>query len=321
MIVSDILQDLKSSEVLGVCSDDVCFSRLSDAVSLISNQGILDPNIGQMDICTCNGCITLPNDIGTVLAVNKCGYPTLMRDQWFQYNAAGTGTVDMPSCSYTDIVGTVSTFRDPNGPVALVAEVESARDSNTSLRVFGWDVDGKRIFTPNNSNGTLEDGFLVPCVFGFSEPNPIAPLIARIDRVQKVVTNGFIRLIAVNSDGSAQTLIGHYQPPETSPNYVRINVGCNTWARVKYRKRDMRVVYSTDWINIDNREVLILAVKAVNFRRKNNIQLASQMEAEAVRLLNNEAEAKRPPAISAPIIIMDVWPPASGVDCSDRLFY
>ncbi len=196
-----------------------------------------------------------------------------------------------------------------------MAEVESATDSNKKLRVYGWDVNGKRIFTVGN-DGTLQDGFLVPTVFGFSEPNPVAPLVARIDMIQKDLTNGFVRLLAVNSDGSPHTLIGYYRPDETVPRYQRIHTQAKNWIRIKYKKKDMEVRTTRDWINIDNREVIILAVKAVNFRRKNQVAQAQEMETEAIRILNNEASAKRPPGLSAPQIVFNTYP----VD-QDRLFY
>lgn len=307
MFISDIYDYLKSPDVLGVCDQVTIFRTISDAVRLISNQGILDPAIGEMDLCVCDGCVTLPSDVETVLAVNSAGAPTYLRDQWYQYHLNGTGSQGYTPFRYTDILGTVATFRDPSAPVALVASVESAVDSNKRLRVFGWDENGKRIFTVG-SNGALEDGFLVPTVFGFSQPNPAAPLIARIDMIQKDVTNGFVKLLAVNTDGSPHTLIGYYRPDETVPRYQRINTQAKNWIRIKYKKKDFEVRSTRDWVNIDNREALILAIKAVNFRRKNQIELASQMEQESIRLINNEAQAKRPPGLSAPQIVFNEYP-------------
>lgn len=315
MFVSDLIDDLKSSDVLGVCDTTYIYRILSDAVRLISNQGILDPGLGEMDLCVCSGCVTLPADVETVLAVNSAGAPTLLRDQWYQYHLNGSGSEGYTPFRYTDVLGPVSTFRDPSTAVALVAEVESAVDSNKRLRVYGWDVNGKRIFTVG-SNGTLEDGFLVPAVFGFAQPNPAAPLIGRIDMIQKDLTNGFVRLLAVNEDGSPHTLIGYYRPDETVPRYQRIHTQAKNWLRIKYKKKDMEVRSNRDWINIDNREVIILASKAVNARRKNQIDMAQGLEQEAVRILNNEASAKRPPGLSAPQIMFNEYPTEQ-----DRLFY
>lgn len=318
MYVSEIYNELKSADVLGVCDDTTIFARLSDAVRLIANSGVLDPSIGEMSLCVCDGCVTLPADVETVLAVNQASFPTLLRDEWFQYHANGTGTSGYQPWNYTDVLGgNFATYRDPANEVALIAEVESAKDSNCALRVYGWDINGKRIFT-TDVNGNLQDGFLVPTVYGFSEPNPSAALIARIDRVQKPVTNGFIKLLAVNTDGSPHTQIGYYLPYETKPRYTRVRVGCQNWLKIKYKKRNFEVYSQNDWVNVDNREVLILAVKAVKERRKNNVDLAKGLEGEASRILAAEVQAKRPPGISPPQVIWNDGLPASDMD---RLYY
>lgn len=314
MFVNEIYSDLKSPDVLGVCDNTVLFPRLTDAVRLISNMGIQDPSIAEMSLCVCDGCVTLPADVDTPLAVNQAGYPSLMRDQWFQYHINGTGNACCVPWGYTDVLGSnFATFKDPSGPVALVADVESPLDSNKALRVFGWDENGKRIFT-TDSTGTLRDGFLVPTVYGFSEPNPSAPLISRIDRIQKDLTNGFIRLLAVNADSTPHTTIGHYLPYETAPSYVRIKVQDRNWLKIRYRRRNLEVRSVNDWINVDNREALILCVKAVQQRRKNNTDLARTLESEASRILNLEADAKRPPGITPPQVVWNQGLPASDLD-------
>jgi hypothetical protein len=317
MFVSEIFNDLKTSEVLGSCDDSYVFARLSDAQKLVANMGIMNPAIGEMSLCVCDGCVTLPNDVDTVLGVNQGGFPTLIRDEWFRYHANGPGDECWQPWNYTDVRGQVCTWRDPSAPVYLIAEVESPKDSNKMLRVYGWDENGKRIYT-TDSSGNLQDGFLVPTVYGFAKPNPEAPAINRIDRIHKDTTNGFIKLLAINADGSPHTQIGYYRPEETVPSYVRIRVANKNWLKIKYKKKSFDVTSVNDWINVDNREVLVLAVKAVQNRRRNNIDLAGQLEAEASRILTKEVESKRPPGISPPQVVWNEGIPAQEMD---RLFY
>ncbi len=317
MIVRDIINDLKSSEVLGSCQDSYVFDRLTDAQKLISNMGIMDPAIGVMTLCVQDGCVTLPDDVDTVLSVNQGGFPTLMRDEWFRYHVNGPGDECWQPWNYTDFLGRVCTYKDPSAAVALIAQVESPKDSGKELRVFGWDENNTRIYTPN-ANGDMQDGFLVPTVYGFSQPNPEAPLVVRIDRIQKAVTSGFVRLIAVNLDGTPNTQIGYYRPEETNPSYARIRVADRNWIKIKYRRRSFDIRSESDWVNVDNREALVLAVKAVQARRRNALQLASQLEAEASRILTSEVEAHETPAMSAPQIVWNEGLPASE---TDRLIY
>lgn len=317
MYVKEIIDEARI--VLGKCADDYVFKRITDAVRLANNSGKFDVALGNMDICVCDGCVTLPAEVATLLAVNNCGFPSMIRDQWFQYHLNGPGTQKYIDLGYTDELGAFSTFKDPSGPVKLIAEVENAKDSGKSIRVFGWDADGKRIYTPG-ADGVLMDGFEVPTVYGFALPNPDAPAIARIDRIQKSETNGFIKLIAVNeNDGSPHTLIGYYLPWETNPTYRRIKVPKETWVRIKYRKKDLEVRGTQDWINVDNREALLLLIKSVKLRLDNQFELARVAETEGMRLLSNEAEALRPPGMKGPQIIFPDWGPYNnGVE---RLFY
>lgn len=301
MIVSDIFDEAR--QVLGKCDTQVIYRRITDAVRLANNQTKLDVQLAVMDICVCEGCVTLPADVGTVLAINNGGFPTLIRDQWFQYHANGPGSECFTPWNYSDELGQVSTYKDPSAPVKLVAEVENSQDSNTILRVFGWDDSGKRIYTPG-ANGVLEDGFLVPTVFGFSVPNPAAPNVGKIDRISKQITNGFVRLIAVDATTlDAHTQIGYYLPWETNPSYRRIRVGNQSWIRIKYRKKDLEVRSTADWINIDNREALLILLKAVKFRLDNQIDQGRVYESEGIRLLSNEAESLRPPGLQPPQVI------------------
>lgn len=301
MFISDIYSEAKT--ILGTCDESVVFKRISDAVRIANHKAKFDIAVGQMDICVCDGCVTLPADVATVLGVNNGGFPTLLRDQWFQYHANGPGTEGFVDWGYTDELGYVTTFRDPHSEVQLIAEVENPQDSNKLLRVFGWDKNGKRIYT-EGAGGILEDGFLVPTVYGFSIPNPNAPYIAKIDKIKKDVTNGFVKLLAVDPfDQDVKTTIGYYQPWETVPLYRRIKAPDRSWLRIKYRKKDLEVRSQADWINIENRLALLILLKAVKYRLDNQFDLARTAEDEGIALLSDEAEALRPVAISPPKII------------------
>lgn len=316
MYVSDILTEAK--DIIGQCSDSVLFRRISDAVRLANAQSAgNDWNIAVMDLCVCDGCVTLPADVGTVLSVNNGGFPTLMRDQWFQYHANGAGIDCCVPFGYTDELGQVSTYRDPDQAVKLVAVVNNALDSGCTIRVFGWDDDGKRIYT-TGAGGILEDGFLVPTVYGFSVASTEAPAVARIDRVQKSVTNGFVQLIAIDPNTSLSlNQIGYYLPWETNPTYRRIKVPDRSWLRIKYRRKDIEVRSSVDWINFDNREALFLLLKAIKFRLNDQIDTARSYETEGMRLLSNDAASLKPPGINPPQVIF-----SEGIDGqSEGLLY
>lgn len=287
------------------CDEATIFANLSDAVRLLANKGIGDPLLGELELCVCNGCVTLPRDVGTVLGVDVCGQPTLLQDQFFKYHINGPGTRG-GSCVITEM-GQVCTFRDPSEPAYLVAEVTSAADNNKKLRVYANDVTGKKIFTAG-PNGTLEEGFLVPMIFGFSQRNPNVPAIGQIYRIRKDVTKDFVRLIAVNeSDGVSQTLIGHYEPDETLPQYRRIKVPGKSTVLVKYKKASLQIRRQTDFINISNYEALRLACRAVKFRNDDKFDQARAAEAEASRILAEETQAQLPSGPRVPQIVNGIF--------------
>lgn len=299
------------------CNEAEIFERLTDAVRLLANKGLNDPLIGELSLCVCNGCITLPRDVGTVLGINVHGQPTLLQDQWFQYHINGPGSQDCVPCGPNSYeLGQVCTFRDPSEPAYLVAEVSSAADNNKKLRVFALDESGNKIFTPG-PDGLLYEGFLVPLIYGFAQRNPDVPALSSIYRISKEATKDYVRLIAVNSsDGVSQTLIGHYEPDETLPQYRRIKVGNKTSVRVKYKKASLQIRRQGDFINCDNAEALRLACRAVKFRMEDKYDSARAAENEAARILAEETEAKRPSGPRVPQVINGVYQ-----DDQDGLYY
>jgi len=287
------------------CDEAAIFSLLSDAVRLLVNKGITDASLGEMEICACNGCLTLPRDVGTVLGIDVCGHPTLIQDQWFKYHINGPG--NYPGCGVITEMGQVCTYKEPSAPCYLVAEVTSAAENNKKLRVYATDENGKKIFTPG-PDGKLYEGFLVPTIFGFSQRNPSVPAITSIYRITKEVTKDYVRLIAVNSsDGLSQTQIGYYEPDETTPSYRRIKVPNKTNVLIKYKKASLQIRNQGDWINIDNYEALRLACRAVKFRGDDKIEQARGFEEEAARILSEETASKLPAGPRVPQIINQVF--------------
>lgn len=287
------------------CDEATILARLTDAVRLLSNKGICDPLLGELELCVCSGCVTLPRDVGTVLGIDVCGQPTLIQDQWFKYHINGPGSSG--GCGVITEMGQVCTYRDPSEPFYLLAEVTSAADNNKKLRVFANDVNGNKIFTAG-PDGNLYEGFLVPQIFGFAKRNPSVPPISSIYRVQRDATRDFVKLISVRaSDGVSQTQVGYYEPDEVLPTYRRIKVPNKTSVLVKYKKATLQLRNLTDWINIDNFEALRLACRAVKFRGDDKYDQARAAEAEASRILSEETESKLPAGPRVPQIINSVY--------------
>lgn len=301
MFASDFYAQAKTA--FESCDEATTLRLLTDATRLLANKGVLDINLGQMELCVCSGCVTLPRDVGTVLGINVNGQPTLMRDQWFQYHLNGAGSNTYAPCNITDELGQFATYRDPSEACYLIAEVTSAADNNKKLRVYALDTSGNKIYS-EGPDGKLYEGFLVPTVFGFSQRNPDIPALSSIYRVSKEATRDYVRLLAINSsDGVSQTQIGYYEPEETTPSYRRIRVGGKSSVRIKYKKRNTALVSLRDWINLDNDEALRLACRAVKYRLDDKWAQAKAAEDEAVRIMTEQAESERPSGLRVPQVI------------------
>jgi hypothetical protein len=309
MFVRDIYAD--AVEVLGKCSEPDVFRRLTDAVRVLANKSRWNPTLGFMDVCTSkrtgvNGgaCVTLPREVKTVLGVAVGGAPTYLTDaQWYAYHLNGPGVQDCVPCGFSQIAGTFCTIRDPAQSCYVIAKLRSAADNSKRLRVYAFRRDGERIFTPNETTGQMEEGFLVPTIFGYPAIAPDVPPLARIYRIDKEETQDFVELIAVNEALQPLTLLGRYEPDETEPAYQRISVPQHAWVRVHYQKKNLEIVSQNDWINLDDRIALLMALKSVKFRLNDRDEEADKFEATAQRLMTENQASLENPGVKKPQIV------------------
>lgn len=311
--VQDLLPEITSSDGLATCDMQQVFSGLTDALRLVGQKAHFDFALGVIDIAVCNSCVTLPHFVGTVLAINTCGMPSFLRDQWYQFHINGVGSARWTDCGMGDVLDTAAcTFRDLTAPSRLIAVVENAADNNKKVRAFGSDPDGKQIWTLG-PNGVPQEGFLVPTIAGFPISPAAPPLFARIDRIElETPRQGFIRLVGVdpaNTDNATnKVLLGYYNPTERYPSYNRIRVArANSWVRIKYRKsyEDIRAV--TDWVNCDNRLAIKLACQAITLYKQRRYDEAQGAEANAVRMLSEDQNVKQVPTAVGPSIITNTY--------------
>lgn len=314
MLFSEFRQD--ATDVLGSCVDSRLWARTSDAIRLLGNKARWDWQLGEMSITSEDGLITLPREVKTVLATAVNRQPTLMRDQWYEYHINGSGEECSIPCGYTTEIGSFCTFRDPPSAVKLIAVVDSVSDTNKKLRVFAEDENGQPIFTAG-ADGTLQEGFLVPQIYGYPVPRADVPNAVRIYRITRDQTAARVKLYAVDPTTlETLTVIGHYHPSETSPSYRRIRINAPSTARIKFQRSDIPLQGDDDWINIENKEALRLALRAVKLREDSRFDAAAIAEKEAVRLLSEEQESLRPPSQTGPQIVDESYH-----DDPERLFY
>lgn len=304
MFVRDIPQaDLQES--LGGCLDSRGYGIVTAAANLLSEKGLIDTLVGEMSLCVCGNYVTLPPEVDSVLGVQVDGSPVLIRNEWFTYHLNGPGDQNWTATGFGDVLGqNYCTFRDPDRPVKLAASLRSATDNNKKIRFFGWKQDGERIYTPD-ANGTMQDGFYLPTVYGsLLTPKDVDPIV-KIDRSFKDATTDAVDIYAVDPDTSEViSKLAIYRSNETQPRYLRIRINADNVVRIKYRRRDFKVSSLDDWVNVDHEEAFLLAIKAVAKRRAEQFDVADSCEATAVRLIKERNKARKGGGFSPPQVLV-----------------
>jgi hypothetical protein len=307
--VGDVLPDVQ--RVLGGVDRTEGLSRLNDAVEILSTETTWDPLRGFLDIVATpaadgspNYVITMPREVGSVLAVNLGGHPTQGHDFWFRFHLNGPGD----GCDYR-ISGfhwvddlPVPVYQDPDQTLGnyLECTLETATDNNVSVRVYGYDLSNAWIRTPDAISGLLVDGFLVPTVFGAPARNTNAPYIKRITRVSLGTHAGKITLNLLNADASL-TAIGQYFSNDREPQYRRLRLGmpattnANQWVRVAFRKTVDTLTLDTDLIPLPSKYALVMMTKALHKLDNDRAEEAAKYQLMAISYLNKKQESMEPP--------------------------
>lgn len=297
----------EGKKIFGGCNDTTFFRWCSDAVKLTANKSQFEGWKGWIDICTtgsCGTCATLPREVGTVLAVNIGGHPTLGRDQLFQFHLNGPGSCHQGCGYYWDDQGSFHpVYKDLVTPAKLVAYTQLSDDDGAELIVFGFDESNNPL--RRKENGVWRNGYRVPTIHGYAIPDDEAPLVSRITAVQKDVTAGTIRLSTIDSSGPYGVNLAVYEPDETLPQYRRIKLQkCCSWIRVAYRKAHNNITSRYDHIPLNNRMGFLLALRACKFYNEQDLANAHAYEADAARLEIEEQATLEPPTM-APIQVVD----------------
>jgi hypothetical protein len=122
-----------------------------------------------------------------------------------------------------------------------------------------------------------------------------APLVARVDRVRKPITNGIITLAAWDyaRSCSGPTIIGQYDPTEIEPKYRRIKVGHkNAPIRIAYKRRSFTILSMYDFIPVTSQLGLLTMCKAVDFLQKDFLELYQKFKLEAKQIFEEQQSSQ-----------------------------
>lgn len=317
IIARDVLQanDVYDEfcSIFGPIGQQKIFDMMTEAIEGLANVSDWDPLIGYADILAANNVqpyFTLPRDVDAVLALNLNGRPGPFRSKWFEFNMDGLGEAEFykqgtltPIQNFAnrdwkgyDDAGEVVTAFDIIGGTSgyLLAWPFSNADVNATIQVYGLD---------NNLNplgGAPNVGITVPCNQNYSSALA-GPLVSRIDRVTKQVTQGFIGLILTDGTQDIQTL-ATYWPDDVEPRYRRIKLQLGPMQqqpqriRIRYRKRWLKITSLTDVIPLKSRSALTMWARYLNqIKGGQAVQMFSENERQAaIDLANADWRAHNP---------------------------
>ncbi len=323
----------QGKDIIGKCSDELFLQWATDVVQMISSKIDTEPFKGTLDICTrgCSSChsgkpcdrglgcgkrcITLPREVGTVLAVNIGGQPTLGYGQLFSFHLNGPGDCRQ-SCEWAwqDMGANFCTYKDLAVPAKVVCYLQTPEDNGKKLIVYGYDVNGN-VLRRTEGAVTL-DGYRVPTIFGVAVPDDTAPLIARITGVSKEPSVGSMRLATIDSSGATGVNLAVYEPDETLPQYRRIqlNRSCE-WVRIAYLKSNKKFTSLFDHVPMLSELAFLLGIQARKHYATFQLAEAHAYEADAARL-ELESQMKLEAPLYFPIQVIDRSNPRDKSDYS-----
>ena len=319
-------RNLKDSEVpgvVGVCPDsDLFLGYTNKATRMLMTRGNFWGTVAYLKLCVYNSCLVWPRHVGTVLAVNICGRPNEVWNNWYQfmplsphYFNDGGFTRNGYNC-----FGNVSTVNDGTSPVfnpiscnapmyihvypstqedvAGTNPDGSAREAKTT-RIFGIDENGQVIRT-QNSDSTWTDGVELTLALPFvSTPFKVR----EVTRIEKEETQGYLRYYQFDPESALLQDLVILDPTEVSPMFRRSklpnrwrNGNCNGIRSVEalVKLEFIPVKYDTDLVLISNLDALSDAMLSIKYSNGGDAAMAKDFEAKGIRELNLELNNKYP---------------------------
>lgn len=296
IIVADIYDEAAS--IFGPIGREKLFDRITDAVEALSRKGHWDSLLGTVDIWkpahplpNGDGYFVLPRFVETPLSINFDGSPSYARNGWFEFHLNGPGEQCRSSCGTWDDVGNtpiISGFPKSSVgvtiPLYLYALPDDAQDENVAITVHGYDLDGMplKASVQCKSVATIDEE---------------AKAFARIERIEKGVSKGFIRLFgSISILDPIGTLLGYYYPEETAPSYrmIKIATADAVRLRVKYRKRRTKVASMHEPLHLRSRLAIEAMMRAIQLE-KTDVPAAALHEANALKYLKEEQAIGKAP--------------------------
>jgi hypothetical protein len=290
LLVSDVYDD--ASKIFGPIGRAKLFDRITDAIQLLANKGNWDPMLAYLDIKVGLGnVIVLPDEVEVPLAININNEPSFARNRMFEFtlNTPGSTMQDTAGFAWDDR-GTVPIFATLKTPQKLHALAEDPSDNDKKLKVIGRDNKNRRIEETLTINASVMQG---------------QKTFAKIDRVEKDVTTGFVQLKipsvsgATSQDDLTTDILSRYYPDETDPQYRAIKLSVTAPAvRMLFQRKTKNMKALTDIIPLGSKLALMMALRAVAAHMAGKSDEGKKLEDTAAAMLIDQQKSHNSMAIS-----------------------
>lgn len=306
------LMDSEVPSVVGVCPTSDTFREYANkATRMLMNRGDWWMTVERIKLCVYNSCLVWPRAVGSVLAVNICGRPTEVWNNWYQFMPLSrhdfcNGGFGWHAGMCTGNVVTINDGTSPvfnpiacNAPMYVRAYPSTQQDVGKKTRIFGIDENGQTIRT-QNADLSWTDGVELTLAVPFVST---AFKIREITRITKDETQGVLRYYQFDADNNVLLDLVILDPSEISPMFRRskLPARCNGESCDGIRSVEalvklefIPVKYPTDLVLISNLDALSDMMLAVKYSNGGDAALAKDFEAKAIREMNLELNNKYP---------------------------
>lgn len=312
-----------------MCVDSPEFlDLLNDSVRILMDRGNWWNTVQRITFCAWNNCLTFPRQVGTLLALDRCGNTIPPRNHWFSFsdtlatdygywnNLGGFGGYSgWPGYGFGSNYGLATAVDGNTTSVFNQIPCLQARyvryyptdiaDVGKTITVFGIDGNGQIVRT-TRTDGTVQEGEVITLAIPYAQSTT---LFRRVDRVIKHITQRPV--FGYQFDGGNQYNLSVYQPTETLPEYryTRVVGGCCAQGNsgqacgctpkqysALVKQQFVECVTDDDLVQISNVDALAMTFQGIKAQDSYGPEEAEKFFMQATRQLNLELRNKMPNA-------------------------
>lgn len=298
LILSDILTPCAKmipGMVASITNTDLV-GYINEACERLLFKGKWPACYGAFSIAATDGRVVWPREIETIECFANNDTPGAVQNDWYEWIEGGWGLRDS-SDGYDGLTlvdqGLDCVFANVSITPGAFLKVKSSLATDVTpdrILIQGQDQLGNRVRTLDS--GVYIDGEYVTLT-GVTYASTVNQFSV-VTGIQKSTTDGFVSLYEEDPSTGFYNRLGYYAPTETVPVYrVSLVPGINentdpAFINVMAKLRYIKAAVGTDYIIPPNLGAIKLMIGAI-YKEENNLeQEAMAMEANALRLLNEQ---------------------------------